>query len=164
MLDKVSEDMSNVVNWFSAVNGNWYFYIIDGNRNIRIEDAIPAEKGNYNQFKELYDDFINRNSENVRSYVSEAGYTERADSDIFERFINGRTENSDGLGYGDSSFGQGTRRLRIDTENLSADSRKIWKQRTASYQKAIADGDVATAERMRREIAEDYGYDIAVSP
>ena len=87
LLDKVPEDSS--VKYFSAHNGVWYFYRVDHDRNIILDDAISANKDNYREYEQKIKEYygIDGSAEDIYSNLQKIGYRTGASRDLHEYFI-----------------------------------------------------------------------------
>lgn len=85
--DKVPEDSS--VKYFSAHNGVWYFYRVDNDRNIILNDAISANKDNYREYEQKIKEYygIDGSAEDIYSHLQKIGYRTGASRDLHEYFI-----------------------------------------------------------------------------
>lgn len=89
LLDEVPE--GSTVQYVSAHNGVWYFYRIDHDRNIILDDAVSADKDNYREYEQKIKEFygIDGSAETIYSYVQEAGLETGASRNLHEYFLEG---------------------------------------------------------------------------
>ncbi len=122
-LDEIPED--GTVTFFSAHNGNWYFYSVDKNHSISLFDAVEASRDNYELFKEKLKKYgFDGTTKAIRDGLQEAGYTGRTDSDKLESFIRQGAEGGNRLGNGNTQGGQGSdgRRVAKQTDRAGRES------------------------------------------
>ena len=89
LLDDVPEDGS--VKYSSAHNGVWYFYRVDHDRNIILDDAISANKDNYREYEQKIKEYygIDGGAEAIYNYVQEAGFDTGTNRNLHDYFLEG---------------------------------------------------------------------------
>ena len=89
MLENVPEDGTGT--FFSAHNGTWYLYTVSKeDRSINLLNVFTASRENFDKFKEAIKNYgFNTETENIYSYLQEAGRTNRSDSDLLDAFLRG---------------------------------------------------------------------------
>lgn len=147
ILDESPED--STASFASAHNGTWYIYSVDKtDRSINIFEAIPASRKNFEQFKEIINQYgFNTETEDIYSNLQKIGRSNRSDSDLLDSFLRGGTRRDYRVHSGETSS-----KWNDGTLGMAGDSRETTKERVSPEKGRV--------RQFRSANGEVYGFTV----
>ena len=147
ILDESPED--STASFASAHNGTWYIYSVDKtDRSINIFEAIPASRKNFEQFKEIINQYgFNTETEDIYSNLQKIGRSNRSDSDLLDSFLRGGTRRDYRVHSGETSS-----KWNDGTLGMAGDSRETTKERVSPEKGRV--------RQFRSSNGEVYGFTV----
>lgn len=147
ILDESPED--STASFASAHNGTWYIYSVDKtDRSINVFEAIPASRKNFEQFKEIINQYgFNTETEDIYSNLQKIGRSNRSDSDLLDSFLRGGTRRDYRVHSGETSS-----KWNDGTLGMAGDSRETTKERVSPEKGRV--------RQFRSANGEVYGFTV----
>ncbi len=97
LLPEAGED--GVIAWNVKTNGNWYFFRVDQDYNIMVDDAIPCDKAHYKEFENIIKNYgIDTRTETFSGIMQKVGISDELYSNLHDYFTQRRNPESNLLG------------------------------------------------------------------